>query len=136
MKNRFNPELCTSPVLISRAKETWEDMEGFEGLYQMSNLKNVKSLARKGRLKDKILKKIPRGSCGFVVYLCKDNVMEPMYISNKDYNSKVATDYKDKQLTKDEIEAKRRLEIALSAHNKMLALRTFKNSKFMLTKLN
>jgi len=29
-------------------KETWKDIKGYEGLYQVSNLGNVISLAKKG----------------------------------------------------------------------------------------
>jgi hypothetical protein len=36
-------------------KEEWRDIAGYEGLYQVSNLGRVKSLARKNRLQDKIL---------------------------------------------------------------------------------
>tara|TARA_R110000751_G_scaffold294840_1_gene402928 strand:- start:59 stop:664 length:606 start_codon:yes stop_codon:yes gene_type:complete len=36
--------------------EVWKDIKGYEGIYQISNLGRVKSLARKGVLKDKVLK--------------------------------------------------------------------------------
>lgn len=36
--------------------EAWKDIYGFEGLYQISNHGRVKSLKRKGVLKDRILK--------------------------------------------------------------------------------
>tara|TARA_R110002153_G_scaffold258763_1_gene418236 strand:+ start:37 stop:519 length:483 start_codon:yes stop_codon:yes gene_type:complete len=36
--------------------EIWKDIIGYEGIYQVSNEGNIKSLKRKGVLKDKILK--------------------------------------------------------------------------------
>lgn len=45
--------------------------------------------------------------------------------------STVLTDYEDSEITMNLIKYKRRLEIAVNAWNTMLALRTFKNSKFM-----
>lgn len=36
--------------------EIWKDIPSYKGLYQVSNKGNVKSLKRKGRLKDHILK--------------------------------------------------------------------------------
>ena len=36
-------------------KEVWRDIEGYEGLYQVSNLGRVKSFAKKGNWKEKIL---------------------------------------------------------------------------------
>lgn len=66
--------------------EIWKDIEGYEGLYQVSNLGNVKSLDRnfvvlnkKGfkqhiRQKGRLLKK-QNGSCGYkIVNLSKDNI--------------------------------------------------------------
>jgi hypothetical protein len=38
------------------SKEIWKDVPNYEGMYQVSNLGRVKSLKRKGVLKDKILK--------------------------------------------------------------------------------
>lgn len=50
-------------------QETWKPINGFEGLYEISSLARVKSLANKGkgrRLTDKILKisKYTNGYCG------------------------------------------------------------------------
>ena len=52
--------------------EIWKDVLDYKGLYQVSNFGRVKSLARKGRLEDKIL--IPqKNNCGyFQVCLCKN----------------------------------------------------------------
>lgn len=38
------------------SQEIWKDIQGYEGLYMVSNLGNIKSLARKGMLKEKIIK--------------------------------------------------------------------------------
>lgn len=60
-------------------KEIWKDIDGFEGLYQVSNLGNVKSLSRTIRantcgvriLPERLLAKCV-SSCGYyVVILCK-----------------------------------------------------------------
>ena len=58
--------------------EIWKDIEGYEGLYQISNLGNVKSLERKkidGRLcHEKILKQA-KNKCGYLsCEFCKDGV--------------------------------------------------------------
>ena len=37
-------------------KEIWKDIEGFEGLYQISNFGKVKSLHNRGGIKERILK--------------------------------------------------------------------------------
>lgn len=37
-------------------EEVWKDIEGYEGLYQVSNLGNVKSLNYQGVSREKILK--------------------------------------------------------------------------------
>ena len=37
-------------------KEIWRDIEGYEGLYQVSDQGRVKSLERKGRRKERVLK--------------------------------------------------------------------------------
>ncbi len=36
-------------------EEIWKDIEGYENIYQVSNLGNVKSLSRKHQLKEKLL---------------------------------------------------------------------------------
>ena len=41
---------------MSNKKEIWKDIKGFEKLYQVSNKGRVKSLVRKGRLNERILK--------------------------------------------------------------------------------
>ena len=50
-------------------KEIWKDIEGFEGLYQVSSFGRVKSLYGK---KEHILKPGKRGAGYLFVVLCKD----------------------------------------------------------------
>jgi hypothetical protein len=61
-------------------KEIFKDIVGYEGLYQVSNLGNVKSLSRKilirgehlGKIKEKILKPSDNGDGYYKLVLCKD----------------------------------------------------------------
>ena len=61
--------------------EIWKDVEGYEGLYQVSNLGRVKSLARTCKTKGngirdvkECIRKTITSNCGYVmVLLCKDN---------------------------------------------------------------
>jgi hypothetical protein len=54
-------------------EEIFKDIPNYEGMYQVSNLGNVKSLARKGCLKDRMLK-LTRCQAGyFRVVLRKDS---------------------------------------------------------------
>lgn len=56
--------------------EEWKDITGFEGLYQVSNLGRVKSLANNKTRKEKILKE-KKNSYGYHrVDLCKKNVVK------------------------------------------------------------
>lgn len=43
---------------MRESEEIWKDIEGYEGLYQVSNLGNVKSLKRKGRLEERLLSQV------------------------------------------------------------------------------
>ena len=53
--------------------EEWKDIEGYEGLYMVSNLGNVKSLNYRHTGKEKILK-AGKNNCGYLyVSLCKEN---------------------------------------------------------------
>ena len=52
--------------------EEFRNIKGYEGYYQISNLGNVKSLARKGSLTDRILKPTLNSRGYLVVPLCKD----------------------------------------------------------------
>ena len=67
----------------------------------------------------------------------KPNEFEGLTLTEmKIYNpiSKVLTDYEDEDLSLEEVKIKKRLQIAVNAWNKMLAMRTFKNSKFIARK--
>jgi uncharacterized protein YehS (DUF1456 family) len=61
-------------------QEIWKNVAGYEGLYQVSNLGNVKSLSYRHTNKPKILKKI-KMSIGYeCVFLAKDKVKKMFYI--------------------------------------------------------
>ncbi len=53
--------------------EIWKDIEGYMGIYQVSNLGNVKSLSNSETRKEKILKPAIKKSGYFVVGLYKNN---------------------------------------------------------------
>lgn len=55
-------------------KEEWKDIEGYEGIYQVSNLGRVKSLARYKRKTDKIVTGTPNQQGYICVQLRKDNL--------------------------------------------------------------
>lgn len=65
-------------------EEIWKDIKGYEGLYQVSNLGNVKSLCyNKTKNLSKLLK--PRnnkvsGDAYFIVSLCKNGIHKNFYI--------------------------------------------------------
>lgn len=52
--------------------EIWKDIEGYEGLYQVSNLGRVKSLGNNKTRKEKILKGIKERGDYLKVILCKE----------------------------------------------------------------
>lgn len=68
--------------------EIWKDILGYEGLYQISNLGNIKSLERKvikGKgglytLPEKILKQRDNGNGYLTVLLCKNGKYNHLYI--------------------------------------------------------
>ena len=53
--------------------EIWKDIEGYEGLYQVSNFGNVKSLNYKRSGREKILKPSKDNDGYLHVNLCKNN---------------------------------------------------------------
>ena len=60
--------------LINLKVEIWKDIPGYENLYQVSNSGNVKSLLRKGRLNERILKPsfVGKGYLSVILYThCK-----------------------------------------------------------------
>lgn len=67
--------------------EIWKPIPGYEGLYEASNLGNIKSLERNVYngvsihiLRMRILKPIPNGNGYYSVYLRKDNASHRVYI--------------------------------------------------------
>lgn len=55
-------------------KEVWKDIDGYEGLYQISNLGNVKSLPRKKTIKQERILKPKLNKNGYLeVALCKNS---------------------------------------------------------------
>jgi hypothetical protein len=54
--------------------EIWKDIPGYEGIYQVSNLGNVKSLGNDRTRKEKILKPVINGIGYFNVRLCKNGI--------------------------------------------------------------
>lgn len=65
--------------------EEWKDIEGYEGLYQVSNEGNAKSLNYNHTGREKLLKPSVRGNGYLQVQLCKDGKKE-----NKDIHRLVA----------------------------------------------
>lgn len=68
--------------------EQWEDIEGYEGFYQISNLGNVKSLSRYinkksntlGFLKERIMKQYKQKNGYLKINFCKDSNLKTFYI--------------------------------------------------------
>lgn len=55
-------------------QEIWKDIKGYEGLYQVSNLANVKSLPRKRTIKNERLLNYTINNKGYkVITLCKNS---------------------------------------------------------------
>lgn len=52
--------------------EIWKDIEGYEGLYEVSNMGRVKSLNYRKTGKEKIMKGLDNGKGYLFVVLCKD----------------------------------------------------------------
>lgn len=84
---RFPLFLFLAQYNLSNMEEIWKDIEGYEGLYQVSNLGRVKSLERwrKGNTKPVLIKekiKIPRdnGRGYFITFLYKNNKQRNEYI--------------------------------------------------------
>lgn len=63
--------------------EIWKDVPNYEGLYQVSNLGNVKSLARKNKNRvnrEKIMKLKLNNSGYYQVWLCKNNKSKGFFV--------------------------------------------------------
>ncbi len=62
-------------------QEIWKDIEGYEGLYQVSNLGRVSSSPRNGTILNKrILKNILSNSGYFLVDLSKNNIQKKVLV--------------------------------------------------------
>jgi hypothetical protein len=57
--------------------EIWKDIKGFEGIYKISNLGNVKSFKYN---KTRLLKKLPNTDGYFMVVLCKKGIQKRLQI--------------------------------------------------------
>lgn len=92
------------------SKEIWKDIEGYEGLYQVSNHGKVKSLARKiiwdkgsREVKDKLLSNKTKNTSGYLqVSLSKDGKSKIVTIHRlvakhflKDFNKNLTINHKD-----------------------------------------
>lgn len=92
-------------------KEIWKDIIGYKGLYQVSNLGNVKSLERKVKhnygglktIKEKILNKSIRNKY-YSVSLCKNNNKKSFTIHSLMANSFIMNNYINKNLVVDHID--------------------------------
>lgn len=60
--------------------EIYKDIKGYEGMYQVSNLGNVKSLKRKGRKNERLLKPTINSHGYLTVCLCKDKTQRVVKI--------------------------------------------------------
>lgn len=56
--------------------EEWKDIKGYEGLYQVSNLGNVKRLKGKYMKYDKLLKQLPQRDGYFLTSLSKNGIQK------------------------------------------------------------
>lgn len=58
-------------------QEIWKDIKGYEGLYQISNLGNVKSFPRKGThtIKERIIK-FTKSNKGYCIAVLKNNYVQ------------------------------------------------------------
>lgn len=70
--------------------EIWKDIKGYEGLYQISSLKKIKSLERKNKdgklLREKILKGSKNGNYD-TVWLTKDGKGKVFYLDRLYYDN-------------------------------------------------
>ena len=60
------------------ASEVWKDVPGFEGYYQASNMGRVKSLVRKGRKSEVILKGSPN-NIGYMLVQLRNEEVKDLY---------------------------------------------------------
>lgn len=65
--------------MTSNAKEIWKDVVGYEGLYEVSNLGNVRSVDFQGKKRIRLLKQATIGDGYLHVNLCKNGVHKTGY---------------------------------------------------------
>lgn len=75
--------------------EEWRDIEGYEGMYQISNLGRVKSVARYKRKTDMIITGSPNTSGYLCVQLRKDNKRKSKLIHRLVLSAFEPCDYQD-----------------------------------------
>jgi aspartate carbamoyltransferase regulatory subunit len=61
-------------------QEIWKDVDGYEGLYQVSNTGEVKSLGNDASRKEKILKNFLMPTGYYSVILCKNRKIKRFYV--------------------------------------------------------
>ena len=112
--------------------EIWKDIDGYEGLYQVSNLGNVKSLNYNRTGKERILKPGTNGSGYLHVILCKNGkirlfkvhrLVAKAFLENPDHKSDV--NHKDENKTNNCVEnlewMTRQENINFGTHNERMA---------------
>lgn len=98
-------------------KEIWIDIQNYEGIYQISNLGNVKSLARldsnNHRLKEKIMKSVNHNSGYLQVCLSKNNnkklflihqLVAVAFLGHKINGFKIVINHKDENKLNNKVE--------------------------------
>jgi hypothetical protein len=63
-------------------QEIWKDIKGYEGMYQVSNLGRVKSLKRKGRRRDTIMKGVV-GNRGYRIIVLRNNKHRQQIVAHR-----------------------------------------------------
>lgn len=61
-------------------KEIWKDIDGYEGLYQVSNLGNVKSLTNRSNHKEEKILKLNTNGKYYLVNICKNTKKKTLLI--------------------------------------------------------
>ena len=64
-------------------KENWKDVDGYEGIYQVSNLGRVKSLTRQNKIRGQCAERIlkPGTSNGYkLLTLCKNGIRQQISV--------------------------------------------------------
>lgn len=69
--------------MVTNEQEVWKDIPGFEGFYQASNLGRVKSLVRRGRKEEKILKGSPNNTGYMLVQLRNDDCKRKSLLTHR-----------------------------------------------------